>query len=137
MGEHHLALWCLTVSSMKLLLLVLSAIMSIKAVQGCCPNYLPGVGCSRDLNRDLKTASLDMVQRIDRAIPKLGLMSNGPQDSIHGHNVPGQSIQAWSIQAWSIQDQHIRAWSIQDQHIQDQHIQVQSIRIHSKGQPQH
>ena len=33
---------------------------------------------TRDLNRDLKTASLDMVQRIDRAIPKLGLMSNGP-----------------------------------------------------------
>ena len=33
---------------------------------------------NRVLNRDLKTAFLDMVQRIDRAIPKLGLMSNGP-----------------------------------------------------------
>merc|ERR1712228_697628 len=80
---------------------VLSAIMSIKAVQGCtkeaeCVVTLGLSGCNRpnttrDLNRvgdwleELlekmygKKAFLDMVQRKDRAIPELGLMSNGPR----------------------------------------------------------
>merc|ERR1711951_54964 len=84
-GEHHFALWCLAVSSMKLFLLVLSAVMSIKAVQGCtneagCVFSLGLAGCNRpNTTRDLKTAFLDIVNRIDRAIPELGLMSNGPR----------------------------------------------------------
>jgi len=60
---------------MKFTLLVLSAVMSMKTVQGCTEKIQDAIGRTAPVN--WATAFEDMAQRGDRAIPEMGLPISG------------------------------------------------------------